>query len=458
MLQFPVQRIRLWGLLALVVAGVSLALPRAMPASAANALITVCPSGPPVCQYASIQDALNASVDGDQIVVAAGTYNGGLTIATSVMLLGAGPGQTIINGGAPVVTVLSGTSVKVRGVTITGGVFSPARAGGIRSDGTLTLEDAAVTGNTGLGGGGVGGIYSNGTLILNRSAVDENTGNDAGGILNAGGVLTLNGSEIGYNHASGGAGIKNEGGALRVTDSTIRGNFADNFSGGGIANYGGTLALTRSAVTDNYSASEGGGLFTFGTATITDSTLSGNSASYGGGIATGGVLTLRRSAVHDNATCCGVIFGVDGGGIYNFGTAIVLDSTVEGNATLRGSGGGIFNDSFATLTLRHTDVVGNTANSAPEFQFYGSGGGLYNAGTAELFQARIDANSAAGQGGGIDNVMGVLALKHSEVSENTAYDQGGTGIFGGGINNTLGTLTLRHSTVSGNIPDDCVGC
>jgi hypothetical protein len=420
---------------------------------------TVCPSGPPVCEYALIQDALDASVDGDQILVAAGTYSGELMIRTSVTLLGAGAGQTIINGGGPVVTVSPGTSVRVRGVTITGGFWrSTTRNGGIRNDGTLTLEDIAVSGNTGNGAAGVGGIYSNGTLILNRSAVDENTGNDAGGILNAGGVLTLNSSEIGYNHASGGAGIKNEGGALRVTDSTIRGNFADNFSGGGIANYDGTLALTRSAVTDNYSASEGGGLFTFGTATITDSTLSGNSASYGGGIATGGVLTVRRSAVHDNATCCGVIFGVDGGGIYNFGKAIVLDSTVEGNATLRGSGGGIFNDSFATLTLRHTDVVGNTANSAPEFQFYGSGGGLYNAGTAELFQARIDANSAAGQGGGIDNVMGVLALKHSEVSENTAYDQGGTGIFGGGINNTLGTLTLRHSTVSGNIPDDCVGC
>ena len=72
----------------------------------------------------------------------------------------------------------------------------------------------------------------------------------------------------------------------------------------------------------------------------------------------------------------------------------------------------------AALTLRNSAVSGNSA--------LGSGGGIYNAGTATLYDSAVTGNEIqAGLGGGIRNV---------------------------------GTLTLRDSTVSGNIPDDCVGC
>ena len=52
-----------------------------------------------------MQAALDASHDGDTIKVAAGTFAGGVTIAKSVSVIGAGAGATTIRGGGPVVTV-----------------------------------------------------------------------------------------------------------------------------------------------------------------------------------------------------------------------------------------------------------------------------------------------------------------------------------------------------------------
>src|SRR5436190_22955670 len=69
---------------------------------AAAATLTVCPSG---CAFSQIAPALAAAKNGDTIVIAAGTYTGGLTVDVSVKLIGAGAGQTIISGGGPVVTI-----------------------------------------------------------------------------------------------------------------------------------------------------------------------------------------------------------------------------------------------------------------------------------------------------------------------------------------------------------------
>src|SRR6266516_1807361 len=69
---------------------------------ASAATLTVCPSG---CAFSQIAAALAAAKNGDTIVIAAGTYTGGLTVDVSVKLIGAGAGQTIISGGGPVVTI-----------------------------------------------------------------------------------------------------------------------------------------------------------------------------------------------------------------------------------------------------------------------------------------------------------------------------------------------------------------
>src|SRR4051794_41898757 len=64
---------------------------------------TVC-VGPQSGCYAQIQPAVAAAHDGDTVVVARGSYAGGVTIDKSIRLQGAGATQTVISGGGPRLT------------------------------------------------------------------------------------------------------------------------------------------------------------------------------------------------------------------------------------------------------------------------------------------------------------------------------------------------------------------
>ncbi len=56
-------------------------------------VFTVCPQGPPACQFSQIQEAINIAADGAMIMVAPGTYReqGELKISKNVNLLGSEP-------------------------------------------------------------------------------------------------------------------------------------------------------------------------------------------------------------------------------------------------------------------------------------------------------------------------------------------------------------------------------
>src|SRR3954447_4679336 len=92
---------RLMATLCLALAGGSCLGLAAHPALAAS----LCVGSSPVC-FSTIQAALNAAHNGDVIHIDPGTFAGGLTIANSVKIIGAGAGSTVIQGGGPVVTIL----------------------------------------------------------------------------------------------------------------------------------------------------------------------------------------------------------------------------------------------------------------------------------------------------------------------------------------------------------------
>jgi hypothetical protein len=155
--------------------------------------------------------------------------------------------------------------------------------GGISNNGTLTVRDCTLAGNTAdaspPGGQGFGGgIFSNGTLTVSDCTF---AGNSASG--------------------SGGA-IANYRGTLTVTNSTLSANSAG-LVGGGIDNDHGTLTVTNSTISANSAGSVGGGIDNdHGTLTVTSSTLSTNSGFFGGGIfnTEGDTLALENTIVAGN--------------------------------------------------------------------------------------------------------------------------------------------------------------
>src|SRR5262245_61152548 len=174
-------------------------------------MLTVCPAGPPQCQFRAIQPALDAAGDGDEILVARGRYSGPIHIAKSVSLVGAGAGETTIGSAAreigPVVSVSSRAAVSMSGLLVTGRSWSRSiRTAGIYNEGALTLEDSIVSGNSADGAGGTGGIYSSGSLLLRRSTVSDNEGAGVGGIFNARGPLIIRNSAVSRNIGDAGAG------------------------------------------------------------------------------------------------------------------------------------------------------------------------------------------------------------------------------------------------------------
>ena len=264
-----------------------------------------------------------------------------------------------------------------------------------------------------------------------------------GGGISTDGTLTVSNSTVAGNSASSsGGGISNDG-FLTVINSTLTGNWAVHGLGGGIYNFSllsdGTVTLSNSTLSNN-SASNGGGIYNdipedpfggggTGPVTITGSTLSGNSAAYGGGIYNAGTLTVGNSTLSTNSA-------YDGGGIYNFGTLNLSNSTVSSNSS-SDSGGGILNN--GNLTVNNSSFSTNSANY---------GGGIFNyAGPDTISNSVLSTNSALSYGGGIYNQSGSLTISNSTFSSNSAT---AAIAYGGGIYN-LGTLTLSDSTLLGNV-------
>jgi hypothetical protein len=196
--------------------------------------------------------------------------------------------------------------------------------------------------------------------------VDVSTGgsDDGGGIFN-GGALALNGVRVCHNYTGGkGGGIANSYLAtLTITDSQVADNSA--YQGGGIYNYGSTYVNGHPVPGGRVSISNS----TVGMVTLPDGTiLPGNTAfdGFGGGIFndTGATVTVSNSTVDDN-TAYNAAGAGEGGGIYNTGGTVTLSgSTVSGNTY-----GGIFN-TYGNLTIEsQSSVVDNYGGNL--FSYHG---------------------------------------------------------------------------------------
>jgi len=211
----------------------------------------------PSCSVTNLRDDLGTAGGNQQddvINLAAGcTY----TLNSELVVYADGGEPLTINGNgailngsntARVFLLNSGADVRMNNITITNGFVSGGSGGGIVNNGSLTLTNSSVSGNTASGAGG--GIYNQGTLAFTNSTVSGNSGGYGGGIYNLG--------------------------ALSLTSSTVSGNTAGVFGyGGGIYNYVGAALTLNNSILANSLGSDcylAGGTFNLAFSLIEDGT------------------------------------------------------------------------------------------------------------------------------------------------------------------------------------------
>ena len=181
-----------------------------------------------------------------------------------------------------------------------------------------------------------------------------------------------------------------------------------------------------------YPTGDGGGLLNYGTTTLTDCTVSGNSAKYnGGGLDNpSGTITLTNCTISGNSA------GFGGGAVSSYkGTTTLTNCTISGNSAADRRRRASYKRHGHARRLHHQRQLRRAA-----------GGGLLNfGGTATLDQLHRQrqlpglATAAA-----CTTASGTTTLTDCTVSGNSAAD------YGGGLNIQTGTATIGNTIVAGN--------
>lgn len=306
--------------------------------------------------FATIQEAIDVAVGGDEIEVAPGTYLPTATIdfmgkAITLRSASGDPNDTILDGQGSlwhVVQCVSGEdpNTVLEGFTITGGnaVGNPVtskRGGGMYNENSSpTVTKCIFSGNVARKyGGGICNSLSS-PIIIN-CIFQEN---------------------VSIYFGLGG-GMSNLSSSPTIMNCSFIGNTAD--YGGGMSNSGSNPIVTNCSFFSNIAPRNGGGMRNDSSNPIvTNCTFNNNSA--GGG---GGMYNISSNPELKNCTFSGNSVSLDGGGIYNYDSSLTLvNCNIIGNIS-DDEGGGIRNTDFSFATIANSilwansDAGGTNANA-----------------------------------------------------------------------------------------------
>lgn len=258
--------------------------------------------------HSTIQAAIDASKDGDLVVVGPGTYHEAIDFSGRAITVTSSEGaqKTIIDAGGAnsVVRFHNGedrTSV-LDGFTLQNGNATeyPGDGGGVQIfRSSPTIRGNIVRNSSACSGNGIAASFSS-ALIVGNHVLDNHQQGCSGGTL--GGGIFIGGD-----------------GAVEATDNLVENNQTD-YAGGGIGmNAAGHPILARNVIRNNRSGNEGGGVATINgsSPTFIDNLVYKNSSAQGGGLALSvpsdeqGGLWINNTVVNNEATIGSELY-VDG--------------------------------------------------------------------------------------------------------------------------------------------------
>ena len=294
--------------------------------------------------YALIQDAIDASSDGDVIQISAGTYNeieidmSGKNITLSGEVDTKGLPITTIDGQSRIGSVLIFQSGESRETTIDSlrivNGFNPQGASVYCLGSSPTLRNCFLEDGIGFDGGAV--FCDSASPLLQDCVMRSNTA------LNTGGAIScINMSDV------------------RITNCIIENNTASGH-GGGLFSENSDVHMQNVEIRDNIAQDEGGGIWCrYGNSvSITDSTISNNNALQVGGVAVlASTLTLQHCQITGN-TGTSFIGGV--------ATVSTTGSTIENCIITQNEGGdscgGLYVQDCQSMLVSECSIQGNTAD------------------------------------------------------------------------------------------------
>jgi hypothetical protein len=381
----------------------------------------------PAAPCDTIGYALAQAGNGDEILVAAGTYTetldvhgnpitlrGGYTVSGTVWLPRSG--ETIVDANGAdrsVFSISPGNHVAIEGFTVQGAHNVSDYGGGFFINGaTVVISDTVIRDNSTDGAGG--GLYVEevggpAQISLIRSELWNNQAGDNGGGLAGSGLISLNSVDVLDNTAQG------WGGGLKVDQVTI----------------------TNCRIVSNTAVGRGGGVAAEAAyiynSEISGNTLTGAGTIFGGGIDVGGSgagrIVIADSIVSDNQALGDESIG---GGIgAEFAKATIANTIVRNNfADIRG-GVSVYQ---TVLTMTNSLLISNTSD--------GIGG-------AHVTGAIVNVTSANNADGGIV-VGGAVSITNSIMWGNGGSDYACMG----GCSLTYSDVEDEEITGTGNIYAD----
>jgi hypothetical protein len=431
-------------------------------------------SGTEADPFCSIQDAIDAAVDTDEIIVAPGTYFETINFLGKAVTLGSsedGPEMTVIDGQqmGPVVTCESGEGpdTVLEGFVITGGSGAHAdESDCCIAHGTPGCDDPeceyivcslfpdccvdpwnslcadVAAGICDLGcvriGGGMLNVNSSPTVT--DCMFTGNSVNRGGGMYNSNSGPTVTSCTFTGNTATRGGGMANLDSSPTVTNCTFDGNTADQ-DGGGMYNIESNPTVTDctfSANTVVASPGMGGGMLNSSSSpAVTNCVFTGNSGFYGGGMSNHGSNPTVINCLFEYNTA-----GSLGGGMYSFSftsepTNPVVTGCVFMNNISSADGGGMHNASSASATVTNCVFVGNVADE---------GGGMNNQGNdSTIVNCFFINNHGNSDGGGMYNF-----IVSNPVVVNCVFE-GNDAHRGGAVFNQWSNAALINCTFIANV-------